>query len=103
MPDTGKNMKDAVKLALAGGWVCTVCVEPEKNYHWYKSSILLDPLFWRALGKSLGWEEIEHTHMVTKKNVVTKMWLSYWHRFIDHLAEGKDAESFFEELLTKSK
>lgn len=26
-------------------------------------------------------------------------WKNYWHRFIDHLAEGKDAESFFNELL----
>lgn len=25
-------------------------------------------------------------------------WKKMWHRFIDHLAEGKDAESFFESL-----
>jgi hypothetical protein len=25
-------------------------------------------------------------------------WLHHQHRFIDHLAEGKDAESFFAEL-----
>jgi hypothetical protein len=24
-----------------------------------------------------------------------KIWIDHWHRFIDHLAEGKDAESFF--------
>ena len=34
----------------------------------------LDPLFWQALATAR------------------------WHRFIDHLAEGKDAESFFENL-----
>jgi hypothetical protein len=27
-----------------------------------------------------------------------KYWKKFWHRFIDHLAEGKDAESFFQAL-----
>jgi hypothetical protein len=27
-----------------------------------------------------------------------KNWIMVWHRFIDHLAEGKDAESFFAAL-----
>lgn len=27
-------------------------------------------------------------------------WKELWYRFIDHLAEGKDAESFFKELLS---
>lgn len=29
-------------------------------------------------------------------------WVMEWHRFIDHLAEGKDAESFFKDLLPAS-
>jgi hypothetical protein len=28
-----------------------------------------------------------------------EVWLYHWHRLIDHLAEGKDAESFFADLL----
>jgi hypothetical protein len=27
-----------------------------------------------------------------------KYWKKFWHRFIGHLAEGKDAESFFQTL-----
>lgn len=31
------------------------------------------------------------------KKAVT--WKDYWHRFIDHIAEGKDVDSFFKALL----
>ena len=53
---------------------------------------LLSPLFWQALGKSRGWVV---GHFDGKPT-----WLEYWHRFIDHLAEGKSAESYFEQLFT---
>jgi hypothetical protein len=61
----------------------------------------LDPLFWQALGQGLGLSDALITvHAVEngRPTVVTRVWshwLSHWHRFIDHLAEGKDAESFF--------
>lgn len=79
----------------------------------------LDPAFWRALGRGLGWEE----KMVVRRGVVIGLWavpteqLSFkevdyqmdyvegwsfhWHRFIDHLAEGKDTENYFKNLLEK--
>ena len=31
-----------------------------------------------------------------------KYWKNFWHRFIDHLAADKDAESFFKELDSKA-
>lgn len=52
--------------------------------------IFLDPKFWQCLGKAMGWQlerEWEGTH-----------WKKYWHRFIDHLAEGKTIEKYFEDL-----
>lgn len=95
--------------------------------------ILLDPLFWQSLGKSMGFEkrgtfaeckkcqrEIENPEPVLwvagayrcidykgevgcggemKKREVTEDWKYYWHRFIDHLAEGKSIEDYFK-LLT---
>ena len=48
----------------------------------------LDPLFWQALGKAMGWGGEDWDGG----------WRKHWHRFIDHLAEGKDAESFFKDL-----
>ena len=53
--------------------------------HLCYDEILLDPEFWRCLGESLGWEE--------------GGWLYHWHRYIDHIAEGRNTEEFFENLL----
>lgn len=58
--------------------------------------IVLDPLFWQALGRARGWEHIIETHL--RADIIVLEWRDYWHRFIDHLAEGKDAESFFAAL-----
>jgi hypothetical protein len=64
----------------------------------------LDPAFWQALGQALAWEHAVMTvHAVEngRPTVVTRaghQWLSHWHRFIDHLAEGHPPETFFERL-----
>ncbi len=55
-------------------------------------SILLDRLFWQALGKAEGWNE--------NRDSISNNWNFYWHKFIDHLATGGNINSFFEELLT---
>jgi hypothetical protein len=44
-----------------------------------------DPDFWKALATARRWED-------------ANAWRFHWHRFIDHLADGKDAESFFATL-----
>jgi len=56
----------------------------------------LDPAFWQALGKAMGWSEEKASVVIYR--VKEPEWQSYWHRFIDHLAEGKTLESFFERL-----
>jgi hypothetical protein len=45
----------------------------------------LDPNFWRALGRMLGWQH-------------ERLWRGQWQRFIDHLAQGNTPESFFAHL-----
>ncbi len=78
-----------------------------KNYY----DILLDPLFWQALGKAEGWVvticwfcgkecEIafsEDSDCCNEK--VSDEWEYRWHSFIDHLAAGKDINSFFDNLI----
>jgi hypothetical protein len=61
--------------------------------------MLYDPLFWQALGKAYGWgtDAINVSWNIKGKDMGT--WLYNWHSFIDHLAEGKDADSFFKELI----
>jgi hypothetical protein len=72
---------------------------------------LLDPKFWEALGKSLGWKESSYQECTAKsfdydgnrRNLEAvfrepNTWLYHWHRFIDHLASGDFPESYFESL-----
>ena len=97
------TIEQAIQKAIDGGWkpkispFTTIC----KEY-------FLDPLFWQSLGKAMGWEK--HDELMDGKHYcidhVQYDWADYdwvfqWHSFIDHLAEGKDAESFFENTLTK--
>jgi hypothetical protein len=60
----------------------------------------LDPSFWQAFGKARGWINCEGRAcgnclqpLPDNHNIHYQ-----WHRFIDHLAEGKDADSFFAAL-----
>lgn len=62
--------------------------------HLFACEIFLDPAFWRALAKARGWKEFAGGY---EDGCVE--WLFNWHRFIDHLASGGDAESFFKELI----
>lgn len=58
----------------------------------------MSPLFWMALGKSLGWTGLYKDYdRITK----AKNWLNIWHDFIDHLSNGGTAEDFFKSLLAK--
>jgi hypothetical protein len=64
-------------------------------------AMFLDPLFWQALGRALRWDHAIKTIRVVdngRPTMVTstgQSWLSHWHGFIDHLARGHTAESFF--------
>lgn len=111
-------MKDAIARAIEGGYdrknLSTNVMDDILNAH----EILLDPLFWSSLGKALGWdvhcisvwggkkcEERKRCSVCGKgyrgyPHPLQKQWPMYWHRFIDHLAEGKSIELFFEELLS---
>lgn len=77
----------------------------ERN-HYGLAWVWLDPLFWQSLGKAMGWEETSHLEYpycwyykgIYRRNLWGTEWEYNQHRFIDHLAENKDAESFFENL-----
>lgn len=74
--------------------------------HHYELSLndaFVDPKFWQALGKARGWHSFSiHEHGNGEpcngfcvQDQKGTGWKSRWHRFIDHLADGKNAESFF--------
>lgn len=82
LPDTGKtpvyNCKDCYARKINN------VIETEEEYEWYE----IKPNHWTA------------RHLIQKHGGYKKQtWKEYWHRFIDHLAENKDPEEFFKELL----
>lgn len=87
----------AIELAVtSGGFDAGLHVEfyaGARGHRIDPSKCLLDPLFWRTLGKGLGTDKHD------QPNGRFSQWLFTWHAFIGHLANGKDAESFFQELL----
>lgn len=124
-------MEQAIKKAIEGGYGNSQSqklqyYDEEKNGAWFTwfdgedvteetlvpfSFLLLDPLFWQALGKADGWKDVYigqpkyvkgalYGQSVTG-NEVWQEWLYHWHRFIDHLAQGGDVDEFFNNLLKK--
>lgn len=72
------NIEQVIQKAIEGGYTRGVA-----NIY----ETLLYPDFWQSLGyrsEEECWNK--------------SCWKCVWHRFIDHLAEGKSIESFFETL-----
>lgn len=109
-----KNLTKAIELAKKGGWEqqlpkfvlnTTIISNPD----------LLDPKFFQALGKSLGWDNKKSPEycLICEYQSILKEhgtqdgcladliygWEYYWHKFIDHLIAGNSVESYFEELI----
>ncbi len=109
-------METAIRKAIEGGYEIHGMILKEDNLfysgHPLKSEIenkaLLDPLFWQALGKAEGWggktgENDGSGVTLYGKSIQEAEWVDTWklrwHSFIDHLAEGKDIDSFFTSLI----
>lgn len=89
-------MEQAIKKAIKEGWKVPEDYEDDvvelATRYWQDTC--LDPLFWQALFK----EYISGLPFKIQDRTLPQ-WRQQWHRFIDHLAEGKDAESFFAEIM----
>lgn len=106
------KLQEAIQKAIEGGfktpWVQNGVFEKDEIYgdiiQVEAGGFLLDPLFWQSLGKSLGWGDIDHCPVCDEhdhhwnKEIGCAGWLHHWHRFINHLSEGKTIESYFETL-----
>ncbi|MFZ2152263.1 MAG: hypothetical protein WAV09_04105 [Minisyncoccia bacterium] len=101
-------MKQAIKIAIENGWKGTTISETLGGSIKTiglrvgldnKEIVLLDPLFWQALGKGLGWNRMMSAEIEYHRIKDYPEWQWNMHRFIDHLAEGKDIDSFFNDLL----
>lgn len=113
-------MKRAIKRAIEGGynkgnWPYVILKErllygvlvpyvamgdKEDDWVYFEvTDLLLDPLFWSALGKA---EELDGSTYSWQKEGEDK-WVTLMHLFIDHIIGGGTPDSFFEGLLTKDK
>lgn len=106
-------MKEALIKSIEGGYdkIAVEDIYSEKlsnaEIGGLELAIREDPLFWQALGKAMGWKEFyrqptpKQEERSNQKVFMRRFprWKKEWHRFIDHLIKGKDAESFFKELL----
>ena len=112
-------MKEAIKKAKEGGWkpqyvkqfwtfgweeMSSGLNQEDRTYE--LTSIFLDPLFWQALGKAEGWDKqgrYAMTHWSCDGILDTRPWFNIMMNFMSQvIGEGKDINSFFELLLTKS-
>jgi hypothetical protein len=117
-------MEKAIKLAIEGGYAKIMPFYSRENdrvrpnvfrerdsdfeVELSDAEVTSEPIFWQSLGKSLGWKEMhmfgcegymDNAYCECEVGFPMEGWLLHWHRFIDHLAEGKDPEEFFNNLL----
>jgi len=98
-------MNEAIKIAIEkGGYKDTekwIPLEKERvltllTREW--AFVMVDPLFWQALGKALGWK------VGTDKRFdgYSYEWQHYAHQYFDLLLTGGDIEAFWKELLKQN-
>lgn len=82
-------------------------IELEKLWNQYVTDVsVLDPLFWQALGKALGWKKrltnkwLIHNLEIGKNE---ETWRFYAHQYFDLVLTGGNTDKFFKELLTTNK
>lgn len=93
------SFEKAVQIALENGY--------NRDRYISREHALLDREFFIALGKGLGWS-VERKNYATYYHPLSTFTVHgneadfHWHRFIDHLAEEKDIDSFFADLINPS-
>lgn len=114
---------EAIERARENGYDGTLLIDGVPGDFRY----LLDPKFWKSLGKAMKWDygyEVDgiggvhvsvccgskidmvcnHKHCLCCGRMewegieTREPWLHHWHRLIDHLADGGTIDSFFEKL-----
>lgn len=96
-------MNEAIKLAIEGGYNDTVLqfgqIHEKDNMG---RMLVLDPLFWQALGKALGKENEDYTDDPFADWKYWEWWKGAAHHYCDFVLTGGDTEKFWSDLLTKS-
>lgn len=122
------TIQEAIDKAFEGDWAVA---KKHQTFEWPEGgapklklnneAVFLDPLFWQALGRGMGWNktmclscnhfysvpltDLEKEEVAINRNceheklkIYHQKWRDHWHRLIDHLAEGKSIEDYFQTL-----
>ena len=107
------TLQEVITKAIEGGFSSQVAIEHVEDLKSHKTLTIHDygwvfvrEDFWQSLGKAMGWNVSEPQVTRSKvgieggefKGYVHNGYVVHWIDFVEHLAEGKDAESFFESL-----
>lgn len=104
------QVEQAITEALAQGYRVSVEEIPEAADFSplqiavaMRSDVFLDPQFWQAFGRARGWttDEDGKYWKGTIAEWTANYWKTHWHNFIDQLAAGSDAETYFGSLPAK--
>lgn len=101
-------MEQIIKKAIEGGYnkIYMELDFSHPKWKWQIKAIPLDPTFWQCLGKSLGWDNLMFCPVCSNgigrdgDESFCEKWKYHWHKFINHLADGKSPNDFFTELLS---
>lgn len=103
--------KQAIEKAIEGGW------SPKYGHHsdlvdsngeWIGvensrvvsyAEIALDPTFWQALGKVLGWVRLTKVDENPTRRAAVPTCNEYAHRFYDLILTSGDTDKFWDEIL----
>ena len=96
------TIREAIEKAIEGGWDKTRALFNPNNASYSMEKVYLDPEFWQALGKSIGWR-LDKTQFSEGRQGHTRTylmsgWQYRWHNFIDHLSDGGTIEEYFDKL-----
>lgn len=104
------SIQEAIQLAVDNGFEIEGLYDSKHPCIEDTAVMFINPKFWQSLGESMGRSEQSNYPLEISFGSHRKMWKQsgdewhyHWHRFIDHLAEGKDIESFFASLNTPKK
>lgn len=109
-------IEKAIQRAIAAGWPGPAWLNPgtrnQRGGSWGKFNefgdtiteweyeyYLLDREFWQYLAKAEKWGYSGGERSEGAIRRLESLGLHYWHRFISHVAKGKDAESFLRTIL----
>jgi len=99
-------MWDAIRVATSAGWKFS---PTELSLDLLALHLAIDSEFWKALGKIAGWgKRCRACGLICQEGQcggntpwcpdAQEEWLYRQHKFIDHVAAGKPADLYFEEL-----